>query len=110
MLRRASLQSVGLLVTAAIGSSAALAQDPAQLGLYAALIAQYLGVGIEDSSEGRTVVREAGTLDMSLREKLRANGKELKMPKTPKKRFRNISMMNRRIKTGPKRSSSRSIR
>jgi len=37
-------------------------------------VAKFLDFGIEDSSTGKTVVREAGTLDMSLRDKVRASG------------------------------------
>jgi hypothetical protein len=46
-------------------------------------VAKFLGLGIADSSSGSTIRREAGTLDMSLREKLRARGEKLDPPATP---------------------------
>ncbi len=43
-------------------------------------IAKFLGLGVTDSSSGTKVVREAGSLDMSLRDRLRASGE---LPERP---------------------------
>jgi hypothetical protein len=43
-------------------------------------VAKFLGFGVRDSSSGTTVVREAGTLDMSLRDRLRASGERPERP------------------------------
>jgi hypothetical protein len=43
-------------------------------------MAKFLGFGVEDSSSGSKMVREAGTLDMSLRDRLRASGERPTRP------------------------------
>ncbi|MHC4252263.1 MAG: hypothetical protein ACYS9X_24355 [Planctomycetota bacterium] len=46
-------------------------------------IAKFLGFGVADSSSGTKVVREAGTLDMSLRDLVRASGERPERPERP---------------------------
>jgi hypothetical protein len=43
-------------------------------------VAKFLSFGIEDSSTGEKVIREAGTLDMSLRDRARASGEPTERP------------------------------
>ncbi len=46
-------------------------------------VAKFLNLGITDRTSGTTVVREAGTLDVSLAERLRVSGEEIKLPARP---------------------------
>ncbi len=46
-------------------------------------VAKFLDLGVEDNTTGKRVVREAGTLDESLRERLRRTGRQLEMPEAP---------------------------
>lgn len=46
-------------------------------------LAKFLHVGIRDRSEGVEVVREAGTLDLSLRERMRRAGQSVPLPVQP---------------------------
>lgn len=46
-------------------------------------IAKFMNLGVEDSTSGKAVVREAGTLDESLREQAQRTGESVDMPETP---------------------------
>ncbi len=46
-------------------------------------LAKFLDVGVEDSSTGKRIVREAGTLDESLRERYRREGRPPERPAEP---------------------------
>ncbi len=46
-------------------------------------LAKFLDLGVEDSSSGKTVVREAGTLDESLRDRYRREGRPRERPAEP---------------------------
>jgi hypothetical protein len=46
-------------------------------------LAKFLQVGIRDRSEGDEVVREAGTLDLSLRERMKRTGRSAPLPAQP---------------------------
>lgn len=46
-------------------------------------LAKFLDVGVEDSSTGKRIVREAGTLDESLRERYRREGRPRERPAEP---------------------------
>ena len=46
-------------------------------------IAKFMNLGIEDTTSGKAVVREAGTLDESLREQAQRTGEAAEMPETP---------------------------
>ena len=46
-------------------------------------IAKFLGLGIRDRSSGEEVAREAGTLDESLRDRLRRAGRSVPLPPQP---------------------------
>jgi len=50
-------------------------------------IANYLGTGLHDSSSGVLVIREAGTLDEPLRDRLRRQGTEVPRPGPTPARF-----------------------
>lgn len=49
----------------------------------AELVAKFLGLGITDRTGGTTMVREAGTLDLSLVERLRDSGTRIDLPSIP---------------------------
>ena len=60
-------------------------------------IAKFMNLGVEDSTSGKKVVREAGTLDESLRERAERTGEDLKMPEAPPNatnRSRELSMVS----------------
>lgn len=46
-------------------------------------VAKFLNLGVEDSSSGETVRREAGTLDESVRDRLLRTGEEIELPEQP---------------------------
>jgi hypothetical protein len=58
-------------------------KDAAEARRIAEEIAKFLNLGVTDSSGGQTVRREAGTLDISLRDRLRRGGTEAKAPPRP---------------------------